>query len=858
MLDNTRQFHTSSCDWRVSDIRKFLNDEYTNLNGRRMSFYQNIAVFTPIERSVIATTNVTILDMAGTVEPGTNTHFTSQDHVFLLSVDEMAGNINKASGTQTAATAYGFNEERMFNQQQKYTRAYVTDFANSEGVHRLRDAAQAAFRDDGGGFWLRTPGISTSSAKATASAAVGHLTIEGFPLNTNNIGVRPALLTNKAPVIFLQDVATLPWNLLPAALGSDPGYQNHRLWQEVANFINPLVINYLFGYSLQDTAANNAVRMYETVIQGASSGLASFIGANSKRIEQTDPSGAYYDGGIYRHFKFILKTSELGEVTYTINAITLEGVQLEAATTQAENAYFDVAAITNVASDTPRSGDYTYSYPFTSYVIRLAKVANQGNYNLSTEFKHGADEEQFAVDRLIFFQHQATALDEKLNALHLSSDTIKKMNEAVKTEFDKYAATTKSRITKAAQEATERVHKFESINWHQNDQDVLDEYTLYQTEYGSGVLEIDLTTTPPTILTADAGLVINEGATVALSPEITTFNHDLTLNGGALHLQGPVEFKDAKVVLNQGELNIASLQPDDRVILPAGSTFGGNVNIVPPDGYNWQDFIILKEPAGESAALHNHLASAIVANSAMDLVANSIQDQLNYALSGMMALGVSQTKVTTGSHVKAYGGNLALGVSRGFKRALIGVFAEGGFSHFNTYDVVKLSSGNAKLAGLGAILKLDLTPVYLTTMVHGGALKAEASPNYLGTYVELGLHLNSYLDGYLRYSYSRTGAEDQVAATNSSRLRLGAKTKLPLILKPYAGLAFEREFNGKAYHAAVSDSGLAVPSLKGNTYIVECGFMHEFNKRLNVTISLEGYLGRRQGVSGGMSVGYKL
>ena len=779
ILDNTKRFGDNA-DWRNSDVRSFLNEGYTRPSDPSpMSFYTNDDVFTSAERAAIANTTITTLDIWGTVEQGSEpkiraanpkTRFDSIDHIFLLSSDEMAGDIDKTDGdagsATPASTAYGFDKEYQSYYQAKNTRAMATDFALHEGVWRCDDGCcedsdpncDNEYHDAGGVFWLRSPGdLSDDAALVGDGGRVFATGDEGG----DAVGVRPALLTNKASIICLMDSTVSPWDGVGSA------------WTPVAHTSPPATIP-------------------------------TWVGANPVRSD---------DRGVDHIMRMILKTEDLSDTIYTINAISPGSISLNAVASFTEQlGSFDMAAIKVPDNANKRQGDfeeegyYTFKYP---YVFQVKSIEENTTTNLSVDFP--SDTNRFMVFRS---NHSGIAPSEP----------------------------------------------------------------VYDTTYGSAALEIDLTTTPPTLLTADAGLVINSDVTIAFSREITSFKHNLTLNGGELHLKGPLDFSQGTVSINSGTLNISHLSSTDIITFPQGTRATSAFNIVPSD--NWSQFIRnldLSDPLDEVTefitASRNRLAGAATVNTIMDLVANSVASELNSGAetSSIMALGANASKVTTGSHVKVYGGSAIVGVSRGFNHVLVGVFAEGGLSHFDTYDIVKVSSGNTNLAGLGAMVKLDSKAAYLTGMVHGGILKTKAAfktnTSFLGAYTELGWHIGSYLDSYVRYSYSRTGAIEETLAnlslsvdpTVSHRGRFGVKLMLSnSAASPYLSVAFEREFKGDTKGATVLDDANAAPTTKGNSGIVEAGFQLELAKNWFTKVRAEWSFGRRQGVSSGVGVEYRL
>ena len=105
-----------------------------------------------------------------------------------------------------------------------------------------------------------------------------------------------------------------------------------------------------------------------------------------------------------------------------------------------------------------------------------------------------------------------------------------------------------------------------------------------------------------------------------------------------------------------------------------------------------------------------------------------------------------------------------------------------------------------------------------------------------------------------------SGDPVRFAAVNSHRLRLGTRFAYGVneYVSPYAGVAFEREFAGKA-RATTWGYAIDAPSLRGNTGVGELGLTVTPNpgSRVPVTIDIgaQGYVGKRQGVTGALRVG---
>jgi outer membrane autotransporter protein len=74
-------------------------------------------------------------------------------------------------------------------------------------------------------------------------------------------------------------------------------------------------------------------------------------------------------------------------------------------------------------------------------------------------------------------------------------------------------------------------------------------------------------------------------------------------------------------------------------------------------------------------------------------------------------------------------------------------------------------------------------------------------------------------------------------------------------VKPYFGLAYEHELDGKA-KAWVRDLSIDVPELKGGSGIGELGIAGVATEGLTLDIGVRGYAGNRRGINGTMNLTY--
>ncbi|MDR1039236.1 MAG: autotransporter domain-containing protein, partial [Deltaproteobacteria bacterium] len=138
------------------------------------------------------------------------------------------------------------------------------------------------------------------------------------------------------------------------------------------------------------------------------------------------------------------------------------------------------------------------------------------------------------------------------------------------------------------------------------------------------------------------------------------------------------------------------------------------------------------------------------------------------------------------------------------------------------------------------------------------------SSSYYGFHAGIGRVFNltdsTSLDLFGKWLYTRQGAKSltiqdthplKFDAISSSRLRVGFRvsTQVSGYIRPYVGLAYERELDGKA-KATVNGIAIGVPELKGGTGIGEAGLTISAAEHLTLDLGVRGYAGQRQGVTG--------
>ena len=251
--------------------------------------------------------------------------------------------------------------------------------------------------------------------------------------------------------------------------------------------------------------------------------------------------------------------------------------------------------------------------------------------------------------------------------------------------------------------------------------------------------------------------------------------------------------------------------------------------------------------------------------------------------------GANSMRAESGSYVDSKGWNLGVGwaredVQKDGAKVLFSPFVEYGRGTYDSYlDDGTHGSGKISYIGAGILGKLTQKDgLWLEGSLRAGRSKSDYSANLSGTAASYdgsntyyGAHLgagktfaikeNSSIDAYARYFWSHqnsmtatlnTGDRYEFGSVNSQRLRLGLRYSLKdkKTGEFYAGLAWEHEFAGKAGATYEGDAAPS-PSLKGSSCMLELGyrFMPE-NSRVSYDLHLNGWQGKRKGVTGGASV----
>lgn len=244
------------------------------------------------------------------------------------------------------------------------------------------------------------------------------------------------------------------------------------------------------------------------------------------------------------------------------------------------------------------------------------------------------------------------------------------------------------------------------------------------------------------------------------------------------------------------------------------------------------------------------------------------------------AVGGSNMRYETGSHVDMKGWNISVGVAKKVNDVIYGVAVEYGTGKYDSYlDNGNHASGDIKATG-GAIFAEQKKEdgIHWDAAIRAGRTntdyKNDAGISYddgasyygfsFGGGKEFTVKDNSVVDFYGRFYYNHTNSSDVTSsdgnhnhfdAVNSKRIRVGTRYTYTLNDKNklYAGLAWQHEFDGDA-RATINGVGAPAPSLKGNSGMLEVGWKVQASKNVVVDLNLNGWTGKQKGVTGGVGI----
>jgi hypothetical protein len=280
---------------------------------------------------------------------------------------------------------------------------------------------------------------------------------------------------------------------------------------------------------------------------------------------------------------------------------------------------------------------------------------------------------------------------------------------------------------------------------------------------------------------------------------------------------------------------------------------------------------------------------------AQNEVRTTLQDTGGNGASTFAVLGGGKVRYQTGSHVDVKGTHLIAGIAGGRRLddggdAMLGAFFEYGQGDYDTYNafasgIVK-GKGDTHYQGVGFLGRIDFANAFhLEGSLRSGKADADYHTNdlhetasydtqsrYRGAHVGFGktwaLNGKNRADTYVKALWTRQNSDSVTLSTgepvefdriHSRRLRFGMRVEHAFSpsLTGYAGLAYDREYDGKA-KATVYGQAITPPDMKGGTRVIEIGLKGTpvKGKPFSLDFGIQGYAGKREGITGSLKMTY--
>lgn len=286
---------------------------------------------------------------------------------------------------------------------------------------------------------------------------------------------------------------------------------------------------------------------------------------------------------------------------------------------------------------------------------------------------------------------------------------------------------------------------------------------------------------------------------------------------------------------------------------------------------------------GQLAAMGMLISGAdLIAETAM---ANAAQGSNQYDT--FAALNYGRHSMNSISSIDVQGSSMLVGMSRNLHYSnsytTLGAFLEAGWGTYDSALGEVSAKGHTNYYGLGMLARHNRADgLYTEGSIRAGKVgntysgdkvddgTYDASSTYYGLHLGIGkihkLNDHTSLDYYAKYFWTHEtatnanimGDEFHFKAIDSQRVRVGARlNNTNKNVTHYVGLAYEYEFSGSAA-ALAYNIDVASPTVKGSTGILELGAKYKPNteSRFSMDVGLNGYVGKRQGVSGNVKLNW--
>ena len=265
---------------------------------------------------------------------------------------------------------------------------------------------------------------------------------------------------------------------------------------------------------------------------------------------------------------------------------------------------------------------------------------------------------------------------------------------------------------------------------------------------------------------------------------------------------------------------------------------------------------------------------------------------------GFFAMQGGHSRYKSGSHFDLDSFTAMFGASWGTKLNATtdlsaGVFAEAGTGSYDSNNSFTnmasiKSDGDAHYYGAGVMADVNFNNGFsidgsfragriksdLKTDFYTGGERAsydDTSSTYLGAHIsgayKYAISQQDSLNTYARYSWTHVnsdkvnvlGDEFSFDSADSHRIRIGTKyARTSGSLMPYAGIAWEYEFDGKS-KGTVYGYDMKETDLGGSTFVGELGlsWLPTNNENFRLNVALEGFAGKREGAMASARLNYR-
>ncbi len=318
------------------------------------------------------------------------------------------------------------------------------------------------------------------------------------------------------------------------------------------------------------------------------------------------------------------------------------------------------------------------------------------------------------------------------------------------------------------------------------------------------------------------------------------------------------------------------------------------------------DYPTAKTTEQAKSPVETQLAAAAFLNSGADTVAgsciaNAVQMAGGTTAEMFGAMSGGSMRYKSGSYADVHGYNMALGLAKAVTnnagKLTYGSLLEYGWGNYTSHlDSGIRADGNTKYYGIGLLARQDNNDgVYYEGSLRYGRMDADyasgdligaggskvfadydSSSSYYGAHLGIGkvnkINDTTKADLYAKLFYTHQGGDSVTLggegngevydfdAVDSTRARVGARLSKDYGERSsgYVGLAYEYEFDGEA-RATVKGLSTPLPSIKGSSGLLEIGYILQ-PKGVNdpmINIGLQGWGGKKQGVSGSVNFVWK-